>query len=144
MKFFALREDAKKAFKGNLKLSVLTYIVGLLIASAVLSISSFIPPLFRILVTLAYIFMSGVIKYGFSAIALKTSRDGEIKFSDLFVGFKERPFNKMLTSFFKSLFTILWCLLLLIPGIVAAYSYSMTYFILKDNPEMNAIMAIQM
>ena len=36
------------------------------------------------------------------------------------------------------MFTLLWCLLLLIPGIVAAYAYRMVPFILAENPDMPA------
>ncbi|OCA90588.1 hypothetical protein A8F94_01515 [Bacillus sp. FJAT-27225] len=34
------------------------------------------------------------------------------------------------------IYTILWSLLLLVPGIIKALAYSQAYFILKDNPDM--------
>lgn len=37
----------------------------------------------------------------------------------------------------------LWSILLVIPGIVAAYSYSMTFFIMQENPGMSATEAIK-
>ena len=37
---------------------------------------------------------------------------------------------------------LLWSLLLIIPGIVAAYRYSMAFYILNDNPEMSAKAAL--
>ena len=40
-------------------------------------------------------------------------------------------------------FTILWSLLLVIPGIIKSYSYAMTSFILKDEPEMKNNAAIE-
>ena len=43
------------------------------------------------------------------------------------------------TLFLRDLFLALWCLLLVIPGIVKAYSYRMVPYILKDNPELSAI-----
>ncbi len=33
------------------------------------------------------------------------------------------------------IYTVLWSLLLIIPGIIKSLSYSMTYFISKDHPE---------
>ena len=39
-------------------------------------------------------------------------------------------------SLLVALFVFLWSLLLVIPGIVKAYSYAMTPYILHDNPEM--------
>lgn len=45
-------------------------------------------------------------------------------------------------SFFTGLFTALWSLLLWIPGIIKALSYSMSMYILAENPEMGALEAI--
>ena len=37
-----------------------------------------------------------------------------------------------------NIFTLLWTLLLIIPGIIKGYSYAMTYYIAQDNPELGA------
>ena len=37
-----------------------------------------------------------------------------------------------------AVFTLLWSLLLYIPGIIKAISYSMSFYILAENPEMSA------
>ncbi len=51
-------------------------------------------------------------------------------------------FNKTLNTFFISfltgLFTFLWSLLFLIPGIIKSYSYSMALYIYKDNNNLSA------
>ena len=41
------------------------------------------------------------------------------------------------------IFTFLWTLLLIIPGIIKSYAYSMSGFILAENPEMTAKEAMQ-
>ena len=41
-----------------------------------------------------------------------------------------------------TVFTFLWSLLFVVPGIVKAYSYSMTYYIRCDNPSLTAKQAI--
>ena len=46
------------------------------------------------------------------------------------------------TRFLKWLYTLLWGLLFIIPGIMASYSYSMTSYILAEHPEMTASEAI--
>lgn len=46
--------------------------------------------------------------------------------------------------FLMVLFVSLWSMLLLIPGIVKAYSYAMLPYILKDNPEISAMDAIRL
>ena len=42
-----------------------------------------------------------------------------------------------------TIFIILWALLLIIPGIVACFSYAMTYFILAENPQTRGSEAIR-
>ena len=44
--------------------------------------------------------------------------------------------------FLTNLYTLLWSLLLIIPGIVAKYSYAMVPYILAERPEMTASDAI--
>ena len=41
-----------------------------------------------------------------------------------------------------AVFTFLWSLLLVIPGIIKAYAYSMSFYILADNPELTASEAL--
>jgi uncharacterized membrane protein len=41
-----------------------------------------------------------------------------------------------------AIFTFLWALLLIIPGIIKSLSYSQTFFLLKDHPEYSAFDAI--
>lgn len=45
--------------------------------------------------------------------------------------------NSMKTMFFRDLYTFLWCLLLIIPGIIKSYEYSMIPYILAENPEIS-------
>ncbi len=45
--------------------------------------------------------------------------------------------NIAVTMFLRNLFTFLWSLLLIIPGIVKAYEYRMIPYILAENPDMN-------
>lgn len=46
-------------------------------------------------------------------------------------------------QFLRGLYTFLWTLLLIIPGIIASYSYRMTPYILMENPDMTASEAIR-
>jgi len=40
------------------------------------------------------------------------------------------------------LFVLLWMLLLIVPGIIAAISYSLVFYIMHDNPDIGAMEAI--
>lgn len=56
----------------------------------------------------------------------------------LFYAFQSGYYGKIvLTLFLRNLFTVLWSLLLFIPGIVKAYEYRMIPYLLADNPEMD-------
>ena len=61
----------------------------------------------------------------------------------LFDGFSDFA-RSLVASLLMCIFVFLWSLLLIIPGIIAALSYSMTYYILADNPDVTASEAINM
>lgn len=52
--------------------------------------------------------------------------------------------NVVLTMFLRGLFTALWSLLLLIPGLIKSYSYSMIPYILAENPSIPRERAFEM
>ena len=85
--------------------------------------------------------LGGVVQLGYCKFLLKQHDGQEYAVKDLFsqfdhfgVGFVQR--------LLRNLYTFLWGLLLIIPGIVKGYSYAMTPFILADHPEMTAKQAI--
>lgn len=51
--------------------------------------------------------------------------------------------RSLMVSLLTAVYVFLWSLLLIIPGIVKGYSYAMTYYIAKDNPNLTAEEAIQ-
>jgi len=54
---------------------------------------------------------------------------------DLMFGFRKGNYKKAVSvQFFRGLYTSLWSLLLLIPGIVKSYEYAMIPYILAENP----------
>ena len=58
------------------------------------------------------------------------------------IGFKNYG-RTFLTLFLRDLFIFLWSLLFFIPGIVKGYAYSLTPFIIEDNPELSPKEAIK-
>jgi uncharacterized membrane protein len=63
------------------------------------------------------------------------------QFMDIFSRFQ--IFGKaFLLRLLMTIFTFLWSLLFIIPGIIAAYSYAMAPYILEENPNMTASEAI--
>ena len=84
----------------------------------------------------------GSLLYGITMVSLKIARNQNADFNDAFSGFQN--FGKAFVTFlFMSIYIFLWSLLLIIPGIIAAYSYSLTFYLLIDEPELSAEAAIQ-
>jgi len=89
----------------------------------------------------AWIIVYGPLSLGIAGILLKVDRGENFSFEEVFSGFND--FGKsLLAGLLTSLFVFLWSLLLFIPGIMAALSYSMTFFIMSENPKMTAEEAI--
>lgn len=81
--------------------------------------------------------LGGVWPLGMAIYSLKFSNGELVGIEDIFGGF-----NNWLTSFcvylLMTVFTFLWTLLFIIPGIIKSISYSMSYYILAENPELSA------
>lgn len=70
---------------------------------------------------------------------------GDINMGYLGYGFKNgRYFNIVKTMFWKDLMIFLWSLLLIIPGIIKGYAYSMVPYILADNPDIGRKRALEL
>ena len=86
--------------------------------------------------------LGGTVELGYAKFLLKQYDRKELQFSDLFSQF-ERFGTGFAQKFLRTLYTCLWALLLVIPGIVKGLSYAMTPFILEEHPEMTASEAIK-
>lgn len=92
--------------------------------------------------SLVHLVLGGVVQLGYTNFLLSQHDGGEYEVRDLFSQF-ERFSVGFLQLFLRQLFSVLWGLLLIIPGIIKSYSYAMTPFILMDHPEMTAKQAIR-
>lgn len=111
--------------------------IGVTIAYNLLIQGANLLPGFGSLVVLLY---SGPLLAGLCVYFIGLNRGGS-SFSQLFDGFDF--FGKALgTYLLRTLYIFLWSLLLIIPGIIKTYSYSMTFFILADNPSIGINEAI--
>lgn len=74
--------------------------------------------------------------WGYIVLFLNVARDNSCQMGSLFHGFSDygRIFGTMLL---QTVYICLWTLLLIIPGIIKTYSYALTPYILKDNPELS-------
>ena len=123
-----LKAAAKEQIKGKICiLFVITLIIGL-ISGAAGAILSFIPGgsiVASVIITPA--FMISIIR-----VYLNVVKGEQPKVSDAFSGFDDF-WAAFKVNFLVGLFTFLWSLLFVIPGIIKALSYSMSLYILAEN-----------
>lgn len=126
-----LKNRAKQILGGRIFTDTWLYaLLALAIASAVNSIAGAVLP------GVGAILVTGPMSLGAAYVILKLARTGQkIDFKDLFRGFTQDIGQNILLGLLSSLFVALWSLLLIVPGIMKAYSYSMIYYIKADHPE---------
>lgn len=93
------------------------------------------------LIALVPFLLGGVLQLGYARFLLKQHDGKALDFNDLFSQF-DRFGTGFAQNFLRTLYTFLWSLLLIVPGIIAALSYAMTPFILEEHPELTASEAI--
>ena len=108
---------------------MIALLVMLIIGALEAAAGSIIPGLGALIVT-------GPLAYGACWLFLKQRRDGEkMNVGDVFCGFTTDFGQNFLIGLMTAIFTFLWGLLFVIPGIVKSYAYSMAYYIKADNPD---------
>lgn len=123
-----LKMRAKQMMSGNIgMLIVCMVIVGAL--SGICNIIPYVGPILSICV-------SGPLALGSAYIYLNLTRGYGPDVNVLFSGF-QRFVDTLVLTLLISIFTFLWSLLFIVPGIIKAISYSQAYYILAEHPEMS-------
>ena len=159
-----LRRIARENLSGNWGISVGVALVAAILGGSIagcgsnvnFSINEYtirnLPPIFWTvllplvscagLLGLTALILGGVVELGYAKFLLKQHDKKELRFADLFSQF-DRFGTGFAQQFLRTLYTCLWTLLFIIPGIVKGLSYAMTPFILEEHPEMTASQAIK-
>lgn len=159
-----LRAIARKNLEGNWGISVGVALVAAILGGTIGGFGSNVnfnineetirnlPPIFWTvllpmasitgLLTIVTFIIGGVVELGYARFLLKQYDKKELVFSDLFSQF-DRFGTGFAQQFLRILYTTLWALLFLIPGLVKSLSYAMTPFILEEHPQMTASEAIK-
>jgi len=91
-----------------------------------------------ILGQLGALLLAGPYMLGLATFSLNIARDEDAQFEQVFKGF-----NNFATALglylLQAIIVFLFTLLLIVPGVMRAISYSMSYYILADNPGMAAM-----
>lgn len=129
-----LKLNAKAQIKGNIGVLFVILLLISLISGALNYI-----PIAGALVSSLVVLPAFTLSIAYVYVKLVAGTKPEI--ADTFYGFKDL-WAAFKLNFFVGLFTFLWSLLLIIPGIIKALSYSMAHYILAENPGMAAFEAI--
>ena len=133
-----LKELSKQQIKG--KIGVLFVITLLLIIISVVGsiVLSLVPFVGGIALS---VLIGAPMALGMVMIYLNVAANLDIQVLDLFNGYEDL-WSAFKVQFLAGLFTGLWTLLFIIPGIIKGISYSMSMYILAENKGMSALEAI--
>ena len=122
-----IRAEARDLLRGSWGLLVLVW----LIKGGIASLTS----AGRGYGSIVSLILTGPLDLGIAEIFLQLHRRQGFNLENMFSGFKD--FSRALVAqLLISIYVFLWSLLLIVPGIIAAISYSMTFFILRENPDL--------
>ena len=123
---------------------LITFVYGFIIGITQILSGDKDSPAILHLIGLVLFILALPLTWGFQTLFLGAVRGGEATAKDMFEGYNKELFSRVLTTtLLYYVYVFLWSLLLLIPGCIKSYSYAMTPYILKDNPEMKNNAAIE-
>lgn len=129
---YQLRNRAWNALDGKLGQAALVTLIFVIISSAASSAT------FGALTILLL-----PMEYAFTVAFLRMIRgEKELEVADLFTVYRDQFERTFIVELLMNLYTLLWMLLLIVPGIVKAYSYALAPYLVQDHPEMSASQAI--
>ncbi len=125
-----LRKNARDQLGGNIfDKTWLMLMVVYLIYSAIISAAT------SISFGIASFILTGPLLFGVNRICVNLVKGKkDIELETMFEGFKECFTGSFLLSLLMGIFTFLWSLLFVVPGIIKAYAYAMAPYILQDDP----------
>ena len=109
---------------------------------AALYVSDYMPPASSYIIDLALQIVSGIMTAGFTIFLLNTVRCTAACYENLLDGFAIF-WRVILLDILTGIFIFLWSLLLVVPGIIAAYRYRQAIYLLIDHPEMSVMDCIR-
>jgi len=143
-----IRQETREILRGKwLAGAAITLIFGILLlltgAFSVFNLNDEV--IFSLLTILTAIVIGYPLQLGFTMVWLKVARHNshpEVK--DLFGAFNRRYHRSAMgTLLLMQIYTMLWTLLLIVPGIIKSIEYAMTPFIIADEPELGCNEAIE-
>ena len=132
-----LMKSARESLTEQWGLAIITFLIYHLIIGVVQSREDLLP--YTIII---FLILAGPLAVGIAIFSLNLSRNSGARFEQLFDGFRTNIGNSILAYFLMVLFVMLWTLLLIIPGIIAAISYAMIFFIIAEDERISPMEAL--
>lgn len=145
-----IKENGKLHYQNNKWQNVLVILINTLIVGGVqvvvrLSGDDWVLAMFMSLVSIALaLLVVNVISMGTMTWFHRSIKTEGLKMEEMFWTFKEDYGGNVLMMFLISLYTALWSMLFVVPGIVKGYSYSLAMYIKSENPNIPASKAIEL
>lgn len=108
--------------------------IGIIVATVALVV--LIAVICVMIYSVARFIIGSIVNVGYSRFNINVIDANETKFVQIFSYFKHW-WRAVLANFLRQLFIFLWSLLFIVPGIIAAYKYSLVPYILAENPDMS-------
>jgi uncharacterized membrane protein len=128
-----LMRASRESLRGKWGTAILTFFVYTLLTAGPGSLNGHGSSGFTISGSLSLL-IGGPLALGAAIFSLALSRGKEARLEQIFQGFNYFG-NALVTYLLMVLYVFLWTLLLIVPGIIAALGYSMTFYILADDPQ---------
>lgn len=145
-----IKENGKLHYQNNKWQNVLVILINTLIVGGVqvvvnLSGDDWVLAMFMSLVSIAVsLLVVNVITLGSMTWFHRAIKTEGLNMEEMFWPFKEDYGGNVLMMFLISLYTALWSMLFVVPGIVKGYSYSLAMYIKSENPNIPASKAIEL
>ncbi|GHU81675.1 membrane protein [Clostridia bacterium] len=135
-----LKAIAKEQIRGKIGILFLcNLIIGVI--AFVLGVIAFVLGLIPVAGPVLTFLVITPISFSIVGIYLGISHDVKPEIGDLLKGFNYFS-QALILNLLVALFTFLWSLLLFVPGIIKSISYSMSMYILWENPDMKPLDAL--
>ena len=126
-----LKDKAKNSFTPHLG-AILLVLLIVLVVYGLLAVMSGVGAIVSFII-------AGSISLSFASIFLNVLKGKKPVAKDLIFGFQDENLLRGLFAFLRyEIFTFLWTLLLIVPGIIKSISYSQMFYLMAENPKMTA------
>jgi uncharacterized membrane protein len=126
-----LMRASRESLKGKWGIAILTFVIYTLLTTTSGAVR--LHDSFLTLSSVLTLVIGGPLALGAAIFSLSISRGKEVMLEQIFQGFNNFS-TAFITYLLVLLYVLLWTLLLIVPGIIAALGYSMTFYILADEP----------